>query len=373
MAGKDFYQVLGVPDTATPEEIKKAYRRLAKQYHPDANPNNPQAAERFKEISEAHGVLSDAEKRKQYDQMRKLGAFDGFRRPAGSRSAKWPARSRSRSRKVSSISGASAVWATSSRPFSAGAARKRPGENRWRRRSRSPSGLRRWAGRSRCQLPDHPELRRVPRKRRRPGGQALDLSPSARAGGRSRSARAGSPSTGPVPGAAEEGKIPSEPCPTCGGAGEIRTQREVIITVPPGTETGSKVRLRGQGEPGRAGAPAGDLIVTFQVQDDRFFHRDGLNVVCEVPINLAQALLGTRLKVRTLDGHKVVLKIPAGTQPGRKFRIKGMGIQKGAERGDQLVQIQVSDARIADPGGGREAQGLCRSGGDEVLKLSAIS
>jgi molecular chaperone DnaJ len=115
-----------------------------------------------------------------------------------------------------------------------------------------------------------------------------------------------------------------------------------MITVPPATETGNKVRLKGQGEPGRAGAPAGDLIITFQVQEDRFFHRDGLNVVCEVPINLAQAALGTRLRVRTLDGQKVVLKIPPGTQPGRKFRVKGMGIQKGGQKGDQLVQIQVT-------------------------------
>jgi len=115
-----------------------------------------------------------------------------------------------------------------------------------------------------------------------------------------------------------------------------------MITVPPATEPGNKVRLKGQGEPGRAGAPAGDLIITFQVQDDRFFHRDGLNILCEVPINLAQAALGTRLRVRTLDGQKVVLKIPPGTQPGRKFRIKGLGIQKGGQKGDQLVQIQVT-------------------------------
>ena len=112
--------------------------------------------------------------------------------------------------------------------------------------------------------------------------------------------------------------------------------------MPPGTETGSRVRLRGQGQPGRAGAAAGDLLVTFQVQPDRFFHRDGLDIVCEVPLNLAQAVLGTRLRVRTLDGKKVVLRIPPGTQPGRKFRIKGQGIEKGGRRGDQLVQVQVT-------------------------------
>jgi molecular chaperone DnaJ len=116
----------------------------------------------------------------------------------------------------------------------------------------------------------------------------------------------------------------------------------VTITVPPGTETGSKVRLRGQGEAGGAGAPAGDLLITFQVQPDRFFRREGLDIVCDVPLNLAQATLGTRLRVRTLDGKKVMLRIPAGTQPGRKFRIKGQGIEKNGRRGDQLVQVQVT-------------------------------
>ena len=115
-----------------------------------------------------------------------------------------------------------------------------------------------------------------------------------------------------------------------------------MITVPPATETGAKVRLRGQGEPAKTEGPAGDLIVTFQVQPDRFFRREGLGIVCEVPLNLAQAALGTRLRVRTLDGKKVMLRIPAGTQPGRKFRIKGQGVEKNGARGDQLVQVQVS-------------------------------
>jgi molecular chaperone DnaJ len=115
-----------------------------------------------------------------------------------------------------------------------------------------------------------------------------------------------------------------------------------MITVPPATESGAKVRLKGQGEAGPGGAPAGDLLVTFQVQSDRFFHRDGLDILCEVPINMVQAVLGTRLKVRTLDGKKVILRIPPGTQPGRKFRIKGQGIEKGDRKGDQLVEISVT-------------------------------
>jgi molecular chaperone DnaJ len=115
-----------------------------------------------------------------------------------------------------------------------------------------------------------------------------------------------------------------------------------MITVPSATESGTKLRLKGQGEAGPPGAPPGDLIVTFKVQPDRFFRRDGLDILCEVPINMVQATLGTRLKVRTLVGKKVILRIPPGTQPGRKFRIKGQGITKHGRTGDQLVEIAVS-------------------------------
>jgi molecular chaperone DnaJ len=115
-----------------------------------------------------------------------------------------------------------------------------------------------------------------------------------------------------------------------------------MITVPPATESGQKVRLRGQGEPapGPGGKP-GDLLVTFQVEPDRFFRREGLNLVCEVPINMVQAALGTRIRVRTLAGKKVVLRIPPGTQSGRKFRIQGFGLERNGRKGDQLVQVNV--------------------------------
>jgi molecular chaperone DnaJ len=115
-----------------------------------------------------------------------------------------------------------------------------------------------------------------------------------------------------------------------------------MITVPPATESGLKIRLKGQGERGSGGKPPGDLLVTFQVQPDSFFRRDGLDLLCDVTINLAQAAFGTRLRVKTLDGQKVLLRIPPGTQPGRKFRIKGQGIVKGERRGDMLVTVQVT-------------------------------
>jgi len=348
VAAKDFYQILGVPDSASQDEIKKAYRRLAKQYHPDANPNNPQAAERFKEISEAHSVLSDTEKRKQYDQMRKLGAFEGFaRRPAG----------------------AGAGAGAGGRPGGFGGGYSSTGGfdfedlggfglgdifssifGRGRREERGesletvvevPFRVAMLGGKISVTLPVTEPCPTCGGNGAAPGTQLVTC-PECNGRGTISFGQGGFAVQRPCPQCRGRGKIPSTPCPTCQGAGEVRTERRVAITVPPATETGTKVRLKGQGAPGAPGAPAGDLIITFQVQPDRFFSRDGLDIVCEVPINLAQAVLGTRLRVRTLDGKKVVLKIPPGTQPGRRFRIKGQGIEKNGRRGDQLVGVKVT-------------------------------
>jgi molecular chaperone DnaJ len=140
----------------------------------------------------------------------------------------------------------------------------------------------------------------------------------------------------PCPVCRGRGRVPSEKCPTCQGAGEVRRDKRLTITVPPGTEDGARVRLTGQGPKGR-----GDLVVQFHVRPDRFFRRDGLDVICVVPINVAQALLGSKIKVRTLDGRRVVLRIPAGTQHGQKFRVAGQGIERNGRRGHQYVEIKV--------------------------------
>jgi len=146
----------------------------------------------------------------------------------------------------------------------------------------------------------------------------------------------------PCPKCRGKGRMASAPCPGCRGIGELRRDKKVIITVPPATDTGTRMRLRGQGQPGAAGGPPGDVVVTFQVQADRFFKRDGLDLLCEVPINVAQAALGAQVNVRTIDGKKVAVKVPAGTQPGRRFRLKGFGLMKNGQKGDQLVEVAVS-------------------------------
>lgn len=338
MAARDFYQVLGIPDSAPADEIKKSYRRLAKQYHPDANPNNAQAAERFKEISEAHATLSDPEKRKHYDQMRRLGAFDpSVRRPAGAGAR--GGRPASEDFDLGDVGGFGLGDIFSS-IFGRGRKEEARGET-LEAVVEVPFRVAALGGKIPVTLPVTEPCRTCGGNGAAPGATTSQCT---ECGGRGTIAfgQGSFAVNRPCPRCRGRGTIPSVPCPTCQGAGEVRTERKVMITVPAATESGTRIRLKGQGQPGRTGTPAGDLIITFEVQPDRFFHRDGLDVVCEVPINMVQAVLGTRLKVRTIDGKSVVLRIPAGTQPGRKFRIKGQGIPKGDRRGDQLVAISVA-------------------------------
>ncbi len=344
MASKDFYQLLGVPDSAKPEEIKKAYRRLAKQYHPDANPNNPQAGETFKLIAEAHGVLSDPEKRKKYDQMRKLGAFDfpsrgGRSSGAGSRGG--PGEQPTGTSETFDFGdfGSMGLGDIFSSIFGRGGRKDQPRGDTVETVVEIPFRTAALGGK----LPIVLQMTSACATCAGSGGApGASVAPCSECQGRGTISfgQGGFAVNRPCPMCRGRGKVPSQKCGTCGGAGEVRGEKTVMLTVPPGTDSGAKIRLRGQGEAQSGGEP-GDLIVTFEVQPDRFFRRDGLDVHCEVPVNLAQSVLGTRIKVRTLDGKKVVLKIPPGTEPGKKFRIKGMGITKGDRQGDQLVEITV--------------------------------
>jgi molecular chaperone DnaJ len=347
VAARDFYQVLGVPDTASQDDIKKAYRRLAKQYHPDANPNNAQAAERFKEVSEAHSVLSDPEKRKQYDQMRRLGAFDGGarRQRAGARPGAGAAGAGPQGDvgaegfDFGDFGGLGDIFSSI---FGRGARREEPrGAEAVEAVVEVPFRTAALGGKITVTIPVTEPCPTCGGSGGAPNA-TWSTCPECNGRGTISFGQGGFAVNRPCPMCRGRGRIPSEPCPTCRGAGEVRTERRVAITVPPATETGSRIRLRGQGERGPAGGAASDLIINFQVQPDRFFRREGLDIVCEVPLNVAQATLGTRLRVRTIDGKKVMLRIPPGTQPGRRFRIKGQGLERNGRRGDQLVGVTVN-------------------------------
>lgn len=349
---KDFYRVLGVPENAKADEIKKQYRKLAKQYHPDANPNDPAAAERFKEVSEAYAVLSDDEKRKQYDQMRKLGAFGGLGgfRPGGARPGggapggagsvhlddldlgSFPG--------IGDIFGSIFDFGKRRGPQPGG----RPGgpqrgEN-IEYQVEVPFKVAARGGTITVTLPVTDDCPVCGGNGAKPGTPIVTC-PECKGSGTITFGQGGFGVTRPCPNCYGRGKVPQEPCPNCNGQGQVRENKTVNVAIPAGVDNGSKVRISGQGEKGAAGGQAGDLLINVRVAPDKFFQRDGLDLVSEVPINLAQAVLGSKIKVRTVDGKGVILRIPPGTQSGTRFRIKGQGVEKGGRRGDQYVKVEV--------------------------------
>jgi len=334
--GKDFYRTLGVAEAATADEIKKAYRKLAKKHHPDANPGNKAAGDRFKEISEAYSVLSDSDKRKQYDRMRKFGAFD-TPSPRARRPAPGPGAGGQRFEETNFDFGG--IGDLFSSIFG-----QRGGEERAEPEAAEvaisiPFRTAALGGKVPVVVP---VTDRCPTCSGSGGaaGATMNACTECKGSGQVSFGYGGFAVKRPCPSCRGKGKIPSQPCPTCQGAGEVRVEKRLMIDVPPGTDAGTRLRLKGQGARTATGA-AGDLLVSFQIEPDRFFTREGLDVHATIPVNLVQATLGTKLKVRTLDGKHVVLKVPAGTQPGRTFRIKGQGIEKNGSRGDQLVEITV--------------------------------
>ena len=335
-AQRDYYQVLGVAETATTDEIKKAFRRLAKQHHPDRNPNNPQAAERFKEINEAHDVLSDAEKRKKYDQLRRYGAFagpSGFGGGGARRGRTAPEDSGGFD--VSDLGGLGDIF--SSIFGRRGAAGGRDAEPEETETSITiPFRVAALGGSVPITI-SMPEVCPTCGGNGAAKGATVSTCPECKGRGTVSFGQGGFAVNRPCPVCRGKGTVPSQRCPTCQGSGEVRVEKRVNVEIPAGAEDGARLRRKNQGPKGR-----GDLIVQIQVAPDRFFRREGLDLIGVVPINLAQALLGSRIKVKTLDDKRVVLRVPAGTQHGQKFRIPGHGIEKNGRHGDMYVEAHVT-------------------------------
>ena len=346
---KDYYSVLGVSASATPDQIKRAYRKLAKKNHPDANAGDKAATERFKEISEAYSVLNDAAKRKQYDQLRRYGAFDGGSRGAGpgprgggAGAGAGPGGARFDEFDIRDLGGLGGIGDLFSSIFG-GEKKRRGGPERGDSVETVvtiPFRVAALGGKVPVAVPVVEACGTCGGSGAAPGS-TLSTCAECRGTGTISFGYGGFAVKRPCPACRGRGKVAAQRCPTCQGVGEVRLEKRLMINVPPGTDTGTKIRLKNQGPSGTDGGAAGDLVVSFEVEPDRFFQRDGLDVHCSVGINIAQAMLGSKLKVRTLDGKHLVLRIPPGTQPGRKFRIKGQGIEKGGARGDQIVEIQV--------------------------------
>ena len=335
---RDYYEVLGLQKGATAEDIKKAYRKLAKANHPDLHPGDKAAEERFKEINEAYEVLSDDDKRAKYDQYghaafdpnQGFGAggfggfggfgdlgdifgdiFGGFGGFGGTRSNPNAPRRGDNIRATVNISFEEAAFGC----------KKDVAVGRVETCS-DCKGTGCAPGTTPEVCPDCKGSGTVRTTQRTPFGMAQ--------------------STGPCSKCRGTGKIIHQPCPTCRGMGQVRRQHKINVSVPAGIDDGQTISLRGQGSSGVNGGPAGDLMVTVIVRPHARFERDGNSVLLEQELSYAQAVLGAEIEVPTLDGP-VRLTIPEGTQPGAVFRLRGKGIPflRGGGRGDQFVSVSV--------------------------------
>ena len=336
MSKRDYYEVLGLNKGASDDELKKAYRKLARQYHPDVNKDNPEAAEKFKELSEAYAILSDPEKKSRYDQMGHA-AFEGGSGFSGAEGF--------------DFSGFGGGFEDIFENFFGG------GGGRSRHRGPEPGADLRYD----LEITFEEAAFGVEKKISVSKQEKCD---SCNGTGANENSKVETCSecngTGQVkvmqntlfgrmatvttcPKCRGEGKTIKDPCKRCQGKGRLRKGKDITVKIPAGVDTGTRLRVSGEGEAGERGAASGDLYVYLFVKAHKFFKREEQNVWCEVPINIVQASLGAEITVPTLDG-KVTLKIPEGTQPDSVLRIKGKGIpslRRGGNRGDQMVRIKV--------------------------------
>ena len=332
---KDFYKILGVSESVSEKELTKAYRKLARKYHPDANPDDTRAEDRFKEISEAYDVLGDAERRKEYDEIRKFGPTGGFTGgPAsGGGSGGFSFDPSDLSDLLGGVFGGG------------GGGRRAPGTGP-RRGDDLEADLHLSFDEAvegvttSVHLTSDAACSTCRGSGSAPGTTPQTCSQCAGRGVMDDNQGFFSLSQ-PCDRCGGRGKVVVEPCSNCRGSGIERKPRQVKVRIPAGVKNGQKIRLKGRGTPGRNGGPAGDLYVVVQVAGHRLFGRKGDNLTLDLPVTFAEAALGAKVKVPTLDGSTVTLKIPAGTPTGKTFRVKGRGVQGSKRNGDLLVTAVV--------------------------------
>ena len=341
---KDYYQVLGVAKNATASEIKKAYRKLAQQHHPDANQGNPDAESRFKEISSAYDVLGDEEKRKRYDEVRDMGAA-GAGGPGGwpgAGAGSWPGGGVRYEEVPFDLDDLLGMFG--GRGGARGAGRGRGGARAQRGADLETDVT--------VPFDDAMTGTTVPVKITGPApchschgtGAAPGTTPTtcARCGGAGEVAvnQGFFSMSQPCSECHGTGRKIETPCSTCLGAGAERRTRTLQVKVPAGVRDGARIRLKGRGESGAAGGQSGDLYVRVHVRPHEMFGRKGDDLTLDLPITYPEAALGAQVKVPTLNGS-VTLKIPAGTPGGKTFRLKGKGAPRGKGHGDLLVTTRV--------------------------------
>jgi molecular chaperone DnaJ len=337
---KDYYQVLGVPKNASAADIKKAYRKLAQQHHPDANPGNKESEESFKEISSAYDVIGDQDKRASYDQVREMGASGfgpGFASAPGGAGG-WPG----------GVGYQQVDFDLGDLLGGMFGARGRRGGGRGQRQRRGADletdvhisfddAMRGTTAPVRLTGP-------APCRTCHGSGAAPGTAPVTcpQCGGLGEIAVNQGPfqMAQPCPRCHGNGMIVETPCPTCHGSGAERRTRRLQVKVPAGVKDGARIKLAGRGEPGPAGGKPGDLFVRVVVAPDKVFGRRGDDLTIQLPISFPEAALGAHVEVPTLNGP-VTLKVPGGTPSGKTFRVKGKGAPRRNGHGDLLVTVNV--------------------------------
>jgi molecular chaperone DnaJ len=371
MKAKNYYDILGVNEGAGVEEIKKIYRKLAKQCHPDANPGSKQSEDRFKEISEAYDVLSDPKKRQQYDQMRKYGFggpgagkagggfdpgdfdFGQFRQAGNGRGAS--------SEGFNVFGGLGDLF---SQFFNRGESDfegdSDAGSGDLHATLEIPFELSATGGKTRFTVAKDKPCTACSGTGTRPGSKKI-VCPSCRGKGTVTLGQGAFGINRPCSRCFGKGTLAGQPCEPCDGSGRVHGNVTYSVSIPEGIRDGEQVRLAGQG----SGSPPGDLIITVRVEPHRFFERRGNDVYCNVELNLAQAMRGSTVRVKTPARKKVNLKIPKGTKDGTVFRLAGMGIRRDGKKADQYVKVKL---RIPEKPTAEEKEwmsGSARHGGGE--------
>ncbi|MCI1748901.1 MAG: molecular chaperone DnaJ [Acidipropionibacterium sp.] len=346
---KDYYKVLGVSKDAKPDEIKKAFRKLARENHPDSHPGDTAAEARFKEASEAHDVLADPKKRKEYDQQRSLFGGGGFKFPGGGQNVRVDDL-------FHNATNADGLGDLFGNLF--GATGGRRSSTRSARRGADVEGEvtvdftdsiagvtvpMRTVSEAACQA-----CRGTGAK----AGTMPRVCPSCEGSGMHTTDRGGVfQMSEPCPDCRGRGMIVDDPCPVCDGSGRAKSSHTMQVRIPAGVEDGQRIRIKGKGSPGENGGPAGDLYVAVHVKPHKLFGREGHNLTVTVPVTFAEAALGAKIGVPLLQGGTVTLRIPAGTPDGRTFRVRGKGAPRtDGTRGDLLATVAVTVPTSLDAG-----------------------
>ena len=340
---RDYYEVLGIQKGASEDEIKKAYKKLARKYHPDMNPGDKEAEEKFKEVNEANEVLSDPEKKARYDQFGFAGVDPNYGAGAGGGAYGGGFDFGDLGDIFGSLFGGG---------FGGGQRRNPNAPQRGEsiRASVSVSFTEAAFGCEKSVTLERSEQCPTCKGNGCAPGTTPEICPDCHGTGTVQTRRQ-TPmgvfaSNGPCRKCGGTGRLIHQPCPDCRGTGAVRKRKTIKVNIPAGIDHGQTISLRGQGNAGRNGGPAGDLLITVMVQPHELFRRDGVDVFCEAPITFAQAVLGAELEIPTIDG-KVKYSIPEGTQTGTVFRLKGKGIPvlNGRGRGDQYVTVTIETPR----------------------------